>query len=351
MNTTAIFAEILIVGLEGLVWLGLLVAAIFGTGWVEPGELRGWEALTTIGILAAAYALGVLLDRAADTLLRPIDRWLECRLSLRRAPGPAIAEMRLRLMQADDGVSKFLEYQRSRVRVARGTVVNLAFILAATDLFLISRTDVSAKTGGVLGLVIGNIAGLLVVVGVFVAHFGVQRAWLSRLQDAYRMFIDTREGASIEDSGAQSDTSSIVAAVVYRLVGGEPEFLIVRTADGCHWTFPKGHVREAEEPLDGVRREALEEAGVTGQVEAEPLTTYAYPSTRLRDIGDRQVIAYLLKAERTTAAGEGRSARWVSAGGAKRLLRRGRSVRHASEGERVLELARRRMRPEREPQP
>jgi 8-oxo-dGTP pyrophosphatase MutT (NUDIX family) len=251
--------------------------------------------------------------------------------------------MRLRLMKPDDGVSKFLEYQRSRVRVARGTVVNLALTLAAVDLFLISRTDAIAVSGGAMGLVIGNIAGLLVVAGVFVAHFGVQRAWLNRLQDAYRFFIDTGEAASGEPSGAQPDSSSIVAAAVHRLGEVELEFLIVRTADGCHWTIPKGHVREGEEPVDGVRREALEEAGVMGQVAPEPLTTYAYPPTRRGAVGDSQVTAYLLKAEHVVSAREGRSARWVTAGQAKKLLRQGRTARYASEGERVIELARQRL--------
>jgi len=60
-----------------------------------------------------------------------------------------------------------------------------------------------------------------------------------------------------------------VAAVCYRVRGGEPEFLLVRTRNG-HWTFPKGRVDQDATNADAAAREAYEEAGVRGSVDSVP---------------------------------------------------------------------------------
>src|SRR5271165_2413808 len=64
-----------------------------------------------------------------------------------------------------------------------------------------------------------------------------------------------------------------VAAVCYRVRGGELEFLLVRTRNG-HWTFPKGRVDQDATNADAAAREAYEEAGVRGSVEPFPFICY-----------------------------------------------------------------------------
>ncbi len=73
MATTALFAEILIVGLGASVWLSLLVLTFTGPLQVHIQAVESWSTLITALILAAAYALGVLVDRVADSFYR----WLE----------------------------------------------------------------------------------------------------------------------------------------------------------------------------------------------------------------------------------------------------------------------------------
>src|SRR5437667_8840306 len=136
MLTTAVVAEILIVGLEAATWVSLLVLAIFGNNWVHPAAVKDWSTLVTVLVLAAAYVLGVLVDRFADSTMGClVDRW----------PVPVdtpagLAHMRLSLLARDDGVAKFVEYQRSRMRIARATVLNLLFVLLALPLFLALQT-------------------------------------------------------------------------------------------------------------------------------------------------------------------------------------------------------------------
>ena len=86
---------------------------------------------------------------------------------------------------------------------------------------------------------------------------------------------------------------AIVAAVCHRRVADAVELLLVRTTEGKRWTFPKGHVEPGERRPEAAAREALEEAGVAGDVAATPFTHYRYPGTRA-DEGESVVAAYLL---------------------------------------------------------
>src|SRR5277367_6081586 len=80
-----------------------------------------------------------------------------------------------------------------------------------------------------------------------------------------------------------------VAAVCYRLKGEEPEFLLVRTRSG-RWTFPKGGVDGDATTAAAAAREAYEEAGVTGEIEAQPFHWY-FHSKRNRFRSRRSVVS------------------------------------------------------------
>src|SRR2546427_1690924 len=73
MATTALFVEILIIGLETAVWLCLLILTYVGPVNVDPQGLKEWSTLLTALALAAAYVLGILVDRASDSFYR----WFE----------------------------------------------------------------------------------------------------------------------------------------------------------------------------------------------------------------------------------------------------------------------------------
>jgi 8-oxo-dGTP pyrophosphatase MutT (NUDIX family) len=342
MGTTAIFAEILITGLEGLVWIGLLVASILGITSVDLAGIGDVETLALFLLVAAAYPVGVLVDRAADWILTAVDRRFDRRVkAFRVQPVVPVHLMRLRLMAPDLGVSTFLDYQRSRVRVARGTVLNLAATVVAGDVFLGSRTAAFAGASGVLLFVVANLMAAAILVGGYVLYRGISGAWLKRVNDAYRMLVpaDERQADGGDAAAPRRERPRVVAAVAYRVRSGCVEFLLVRTKDGDNWTFPKGHVERGEDPRAAVLRELGEEAGATGPVDQDALTTYRYPPSRRGATEDSDIAAYLVAVEDEGRAAERRERGWFGEAEARSRLAAGRSPDHAAEAGRVIEAA------------
>ncbi len=122
------------------------------------------------------------------------------------------------------------------------------------------------------------------------------------------------------------------------------EILLIRT-HGNEWAFPKGRLEAGEEAWQAARREAFEEAGVTGEIRRNPLTTFLYfkPGSH-REI---QVVAFLLLVTETQPPGEPeRKPRWFTLKQAEAALVQGRQPRYADEFRRVIRLAIREINPE-----
>lgn len=51
-------------------------------------------------------------------------------------------------------------------------------------------------------------------------------------------------------------------ALVFRKFHGNTELLLIKHANGGHWSFPKGHVEEGESEIETATREIKEETGV-----------------------------------------------------------------------------------------
>ncbi len=147
MATTALFAEILVVGFQAAAWLSLLVLGLFGTDSVTLSDLEKWVALITVIAVAAAYMLGVIMDRVADDVflwgLRLAARNDSAAdTDLRGNSGPEagdrwseVRRKRFVVIEASEGLGRFLDYQRSRLRIARATVVNGVLSVPAAAVF------------------------------------------------------------------------------------------------------------------------------------------------------------------------------------------------------------------------
>lgn len=130
---TAMFVEVLVVGIGFVTGLALLAAAAAGPETTaRAAPVAGSTPAAGAG-LAAAYALGILIDRAADKALAPVRR------RLRQVSFPTdggYARARLTLAEQPTLVA-LADYARSRMRICRGWILNAALLTVAGDLALL----------------------------------------------------------------------------------------------------------------------------------------------------------------------------------------------------------------------
>jgi len=79
---------------------------------------------------------------------------------------------------------------------------------------------------------------------------------------------------------------------------GDTDILLISSRETQRWVIPKGWPIEGLAPHDSALREAFEEAGVAGNIEARPLGSYAY-TKRLRDGASAQVTVIVFALEVT----------------------------------------------------
>jgi hypothetical protein len=117
MSTTAIFAELLVVGLLALLGVAVVLAGLFGIPTGTVGLLKDIVIPGALAVLAVAYPVGIGVDRIADSIGKRLDeRWFVPSLPIPEE------EMRFRVWgKSQARLIDFLDYARSRRRVARAT--------------------------------------------------------------------------------------------------------------------------------------------------------------------------------------------------------------------------------------
>jgi 8-oxo-dGTP pyrophosphatase MutT (NUDIX family) len=146
-----------------------------------------------------------------------------------------------------------------------------------------------------------------------------------------------------------------VAAVCYRVRGGEIEFLLVKTGKG-RWIFPKGSVEPGLTHAQAAALEAFEEAGVHGRMEEASFARYIRRRRResRHAVGrsaekESAVNAHLCEVLRLVPPQElGRNPTWFSPEKAKRHLQEHRTSDFGAELARVVDRAVSRIRRSRE---
>lgn len=66
------------------------------------------------------------------------------------------------------------------------------------------------------------------------------------------------------------------AVIPYRIADGKPEVMLITSRKGTRWVLPKGVKEPGLSLRDSASKEAFEEAGVRGEVDAEPIGHYEY---------------------------------------------------------------------------
>jgi hypothetical protein len=183
MSTTSLFVEILVVGIQTLVWLVLLIHARWDVKLFLDmlKEYKDYAALITTLLLAFAYVIGIFVDRIADSFCR----WL--RYSGDHSLPESVGKARLRIMKESEGMAKFLDYQRSRLRIARATVFNIFIMIIMVSISMFWHPSVGP------GLTILVIGGGVVTFGIaVVAMRSIDKAQMDRLTDAYEIVTEKK---------------------------------------------------------------------------------------------------------------------------------------------------------------
>lgn len=324
MSTTTLFVEILIIGLEALVWIGMALSIQWDFGTIVDflKENKAYSALLSTFLLALAYILGIIVDRVADSFTVPL------RYPLKAKPPAPFREMRLRIMHSSNGMAKFLDYQRSRLRIARATVLNLLMILLVAMFLITGQGDVGMR---ILPFVIAG-GAVALVLSTYAAR-RIDKAQTESIIQAYEIITNDKEHKKMDPR--------IAAAVCYRRAEGGIEFLLVHTKGGKYWTFPKGHIKikQAEAPWHAAGREAGEEAGVDGSIDREPFTHYTYYKGK----GSREemVAAFLMRVTSEREPDEpDRAPQWFTPEAAVQKLSEGRhEEKYIAEHKRVIHEA------------
>jgi hypothetical protein len=139
LKTTELFVEQTLTG-----FLILAVGAAPFLSWEKlqklPGEAKGsgLSLSSAVGVIGAAYLLGVIFDRFADTLLERFNRWnrLLFAIDLKQddkalSPDDPFPEDRIQIevIHKGDEAWEWMDYVRSRIRLARAMT---AFVPALT---------------------------------------------------------------------------------------------------------------------------------------------------------------------------------------------------------------------------
>lgn len=66
------------------------------------------------------------------------------------------------------------------------------------------------------------------------------------------------------------------AVIPYLVSNGVTEVVLVTSSSSKYWVIPKGVIERSMSPEDSAAKEALEEAGVTGNVSGDVVTEYRY---------------------------------------------------------------------------
>jgi len=202
MNTTSIFVELVVIGLHTIIWVGLIILTF--TGYQNLDLEKVFTLNLALPILAITYILGILIDRASDIALAAQDDRLRSKYDLRGLPG--FLSMRFYILSKSSEVYAQLEYTRSRLRIARASVLNFALsTLAAAPFvwFQLGKT-LAAEYRAMVCLVVVIIGGLLTWIS-YQSWTGLSHTYTINTIRAYQVLRD-----EADKSGAQVPKAEVV---------------------------------------------------------------------------------------------------------------------------------------------
>lgn len=194
MSTTTLFVELVIIGLEVIVWLMLLISSIFGITWFLPISTVFDKANLFMSLLtfSVAYVLGIIFDEIYDFFIRPWENRIQ--KQLQDAGHPKMWDMQAYIFSHSDEATSQLHYVRARLRILRASIFNIALIALFTILFLWQQFPTTNPIRSSLMIFTGAIGIILVGLTVFVYQRIVVSYWL-RLRSIYQSLKEDKSSS------------------------------------------------------------------------------------------------------------------------------------------------------------
>lgn len=128
MQTTKLYVEYIVIGMEALVWIVLLVLLIIGKTAVVFLDYCIKNLLTSLFMIGACYVLGLLVDRIADTLTDGKKKQIKSHYPIEASTSITVWQK----VKQDT----FAEFTLSRIRILRSTILN--FVLTGVIAMLVA---------------------------------------------------------------------------------------------------------------------------------------------------------------------------------------------------------------------
>ena len=174
METTVLYAELIIIGLETSMWLAMFSIHWGGSQIKDILQYTIEKLPAAIMLLGILYIIGLIFDRIVDVLYDKFEK------KQREKSGLAASTSMIVWKKA--GQESYFLYSRSRIRILRASTINVPLITIGV-LFLLYdyHTDWT------------NIAILALIIGVFFSCFaiiGYERSVRSFYNRAHQLELD-----------------------------------------------------------------------------------------------------------------------------------------------------------------
>lgn len=181
MSTTAVFVELLIIGLESLVWLSLLISSLFGLGWMTTisATFEKVGVFATITVIGLAYVVGIVVDEICDSLIEPWAKRI--RDSVQSDTKLKMWDVQAYVFSHSEVATSQLGYMRSRLRILRSSIFNIALVVVFALVFLWTRAVITVDLKAALTWFISIVGLLSVSCALFVYRRITLSYWLRTL--------------------------------------------------------------------------------------------------------------------------------------------------------------------------
>ena len=180
MNTTSLFVDLLISGIQVALWLCLLIGSVLGVDPKLLKEIKGWEVM-----LAA--------------VLRKI------RQPFHLDDSPSV--MKLLTRTKDEFLSRYFEYVRIRIRISRSSTLNFGLITIFGELFILTRWQPAfGLSRWLLAILVGSL-GLALTAFAFYSWYRITLTFSKKL--AYGLML-----LPGEQRGREEQIKEAVAEIV-----------------------------------------------------------------------------------------------------------------------------------------